>query len=197
MISTVFADSYYELDCTKLYDYRASVIAFVCTAAESRGLKSYATSRECCWRRSYRNDYQSRYDYNSASSSHTRGSWSSGSGYGMRQSNYPPSEYHRHNNYDNRQQSSRNNYNQNAQHGYHSQRRNEGGFAEEPLREMDGGCKCQVAKCTPPAAFFYLTASRGPGVLPPGVEPPCSGGLPLLALELPVLPPTRAPHAFP
>lgn len=43
MISTVFADSYYELDCTKLYDYRASVIAFVRTAAESRGLKSYAT----------------------------------------------------------------------------------------------------------------------------------------------------------
>ncbi|KYQ50538.1 hypothetical protein ALC60_10438 [Trachymyrmex zeteki] len=164
MISTVFADSYYELDCTKLYDYCASVIAFVCTAVESRGLKSYATSRECCWRRSYRNQSGYNSGYNSASSSHMRGSWSSGPGYGMRQSNYQSSDYqyHRHN-YDNRQQSSRNNYqnaqHQNAQHGYHNQR-GVWGFAEEPLREMDGGCKCQVAKCTPPAAFFYLPASR-------------------------------------
>lgn len=49
----------------------------------------------------------------------------------------------------------------------------------------------------PPTGAAPLATETGPGVLPPGVEPPCSGGLPLLALELPVLPPTRAPHAFP
>ena len=52
-----------------------------------------------------------------------------------------------------------------------------------------------AAALPPPAASFG--PETGPGVPPPGVEPPWSGGLPLLALELPVLPPTRAPHAFP
>lgn len=50
MISTVFAASYYELDWAKLYDYRASVIAFVRRGRwKSRGLKSYATLRGCYW----------------------------------------------------------------------------------------------------------------------------------------------------
>jgi len=77
----------------------------------------------------YRNEYQSGYGYNSASSSQMRGPspWISGYAPSMHQSqhaNYPSSDYQHHrNHYDNRQQSSRNitNY-QNAQHGYHSQR---------------------------------------------------------------------------
>ncbi|XP_011881333.1 PREDICTED: 5'-3' exoribonuclease 2 homolog [Vollenhovia emeryi] len=75
----------------------------------------------------YRSEYQSGsgYGYNSASSSHMRGPWTSG--YGMRQSNYPPSDYQHHrSHYDNhRQQSSRNTGSyQNAQHGYYGQRGN-------------------------------------------------------------------------
>lgn len=72
----------------------------------------------------YRNEHQSgqQYGYNSAGSSHSRGPWASG--YGMRQSNYPPSEYQSHrNHYDShRQHSSRNNANYHAPYGYHSQR---------------------------------------------------------------------------